>query len=204
MTRNAENINMKISNIGQQERVPYDFRIITLDKIYDWIDKKDYDDSIKIELKKMAAKYPSNAYSQFGKNFQKHLSRAQTAARKNRPLFVGELGDDNYKRIKSFDKDFLEPEKNTSSTVTDVLNKNKNIEMNMSKNEFDDDIVEKLNEKTNIIKNDVSSQECCSSQSCSSSCSTESEAVKENIDSVIDSHNPVIPKIPYGLKQISE
>lgn len=200
MTRNAENINMKISSIGQQERVPYDFRIITLDKIYDWIDKKDYDDSIKIELKKMAAKYPANAYSQFGKNFQKHLSRAQTAARKNRPLFVGELGDDNYKRIKSFDKDFAEPEKNASSIVTDVLNKNKNIEMDMSKNEFDDDVVEKLNEKTDIIKNDAPSQECCSSQSCS----TESKTVQKNTDSVVDLHDPVIPKIPYGLKQLSE
>ena len=67
----AESMNFKVSAISQPGRESRDFRMITLEKVYAWIDKKDYDESVKLELKKMVANYPNNAYVQFGKNFQK-------------------------------------------------------------------------------------------------------------------------------------
>jgi len=71
----------------------------------------------------MVARYPNNAYTTFGKNFQKHLIKAQALARKNRPMFVGELGDDNYKKLDSLDADFVSPDAKKTSTVTEVLTK---------------------------------------------------------------------------------
>lgn len=109
----AESMKFKVVHTNKNGESPEskDFRIITLDKIFAWIDKKDYDDAVKDELKKMVSKYPQNAYVNFGKNFQKHLGTAQKNARKNRPLYMGELGDDNYKKIRSLDGEMESPDK---------------------------------------------------------------------------------------------
>lgn len=119
----AESINFKVVNMTQPDRKNEDCRMITLDKVYAWIDKKEYDESIKNELKKMVAKYPNNAYVSFGKNFQKHLVKAQAIARKTRPLFVGELGDDNYMKLESLDAEFVSPQDKKTSKVTEILTK---------------------------------------------------------------------------------
>lgn len=124
----AESMKFKVTQMNKNGEASElrDFRIITLDKIFSWIDKKDYDDVVKDELKKMVSKYPQNAYVNFGKNFQKHLGTAQKNARKNRPLYTGELGDDNYKKIDSLDDEMAKPEKKGNiknlPSVTSVSN----------------------------------------------------------------------------------
>lgn len=109
----AESMKLKVvhTNKNGESSEPRDFRILSLDKIFAWIEKKDYDDTVKAELKKMVSKYPHNAYASFGKNFQKHLGVAQKNARNNRPLYTGELGDDSYKKINSLDDNMAPPEK---------------------------------------------------------------------------------------------
>ena len=128
----AESMKFKVvhSNKNGESPEARDFRIITLDRIFAWIDKKDYDDAVKDELKKMVSKYPQNAYVNFGKNFQKHLGTAQKNARKNRPLYTGELGDDNYKKINSLDDEMAPPERSGSIKSLPSLAS--------AKNDFDD------------------------------------------------------------------
>lgn len=108
---NAEYMKFKVVNDAGRARDEdrRDCRIITLDKIYDWIEKRGYDAAVNIELKKMVSKYPHNAFSSFGKNFEKHLVEAQKLAMKNRPMFVGELGDENYKRVETIGEDLVSP-----------------------------------------------------------------------------------------------
>lgn len=108
---NAEYMRFKVVNDAGHARDEHrrDCRIITLDKIYDWIEKRGYDEAVNVELKKMVSKYPHNAFSSFGKNFEKHLLEAQQLAMKNRPMFVGELGDDNYKRVESIGDGLVSP-----------------------------------------------------------------------------------------------
>ena len=107
----AEYMKFKVVNGNGQIREDShrDFRVLTLDKIFDWIDKRGYDAAVNAELKKMVSKYPHNAFASFGKNFEKHLAEAQKLASKNRPMFVGELGDDNYKRVESIGEDLVAP-----------------------------------------------------------------------------------------------
>ena len=153
----AESINFKVVNLNNPDREDQrDFRMLTLDKVFAWIDKKEYDESIKNELKKMVSKYPSNAYSSFGKNFRNHLSKAQMLARKDRPLFVGELGDDNYKKLDSLSEDFKSPDFKKSSVVTDTLNKEPKINdyIDMQKEDFDNGIDIKIEDQSpSIIPN---------------------------------------------------
>jgi hypothetical protein len=129
----AESMKFKVTQFKNEEDTQpnHDFRILTLDKIFDWIDRKDYDERVKEELKKMISKYPHSAYSKFGKNFQKNLSIAQKAANKNRPLFVGELGDNNYKRLDSLNDDFKRPEPKKMSLPSVKSIKNDFDEMDM-------------------------------------------------------------------------
>ena len=180
----AESMNFKVSAISQPGRESRDFRMITLEKVYAWIDKKDYDESVKLELKKMVANYPNNAYVQFGKNFQKHLVRAQNLARKTRPLFVGELGDDNYKKLESLNQDFVKPDKEKTTTVTKVLTKvYEDEEIQKMRDDFEDEIVsDDLKAKEKIVEN---------------------ENISQNIQPNTSTEKPLQPSTPYGLKQIS-
>jgi hypothetical protein len=152
----AESMKFKVTQLKSEEDTQpnRDFRILTLDKIFAWIDKKDYDEKVKEELKKMISKYPHSAYSKFGKNFQKNLSIAQKAANKNRPLFVGELGDSNYKRLDSLNDDFKTPEPKKMSLPSVKSIKNDFDEMDMpeinktqiSKDQKQEEIVQKKEE----------------------------------------------------------
>ncbi|MEI7486119.1 MAG: hypothetical protein WCJ72_01700 [Chryseobacterium sp.] len=150
----AESINFKVVNLNNPDREEQrDFRMLTLDKVFAWIDKKEYDESIKNELKKMVSKYPSNAYSSFGKNFRQHLGKAQMLAKKDRPLFVGELGDDNYKKLDSLNDDFKSPDFKKSSVVTDTLTKEPKINdyINMQTEDFDNGIDLKSEDQNPLI-----------------------------------------------------
>ena len=59
----AESMKFKVTQFKNEEdtQPSRDFRILTLDKIFAWIDKKDYDERVKEELKKMISKYPHSA-----------------------------------------------------------------------------------------------------------------------------------------------
>jgi len=142
----AESMKFKVSHMGNDGNVneTRDFRTITLDKIHAWIDKKDYDNALKEELKRMVGTYPQNAYVNFGKNFQKHLAKAQKNASKNRPLFSGELGDDNYKKIDSMHEELKPPER--KGNITSLPNGKQTI------NDFEDQ--EMLLPKSEILNVD--------------------------------------------------
>lgn len=122
MSREAESMNFNVSS-GEEKSRNKDCRIITLKKVFDFIDKKDYDESIKKELKRIVSAYPQNAFESFGRNFSRHLATAQKSARKNRPMFIGELGEDSYKRLESIDGDFKAPDKSKSSVVSSLPKK---------------------------------------------------------------------------------
>ncbi len=180
----AESLRFKVTPLrGDQERTeqPRDFRILSLDKIFAWIDRKDYDDNVKRELKKIVSKYPQSAYVHFGKNFQRHLAAAQKAARKNRPLFVGELGDNNYKKLQSLDEDFKTQEEIVEKKKSSTLPSVKEI-----KNDFDDIEmpVEKSASKNEQIQNENSVE----------TNKIEKEVVKDTKKE---------PSVPYGIKEIS-
>lgn len=182
----AESMKFKVTQIkndinSEPER---DFRILTLDKIFAWIDKKDYDPSIKQELKKMVSRYPHSAYPSFGKNFQKHLAAAQRAVRKNRPLFVGELGDSNYKKLDSLDGEFKAPEIKINDS-----GKNLNLpSVKSTPNDFDD--FEILENKTdnNDEKNVLIERKPDENKK-----SIESNKIESKDNSV-----------PYGMREISD
>ena len=107
---NAEYLKFKVvNNAGDAKEENRDFRILTIDKIHRWIEKKGYDSAVNIELKKMLSKYPHNAFAAFGKNFEKHLGEARRLAAKNRPMFVGELGDENYRRVENVGEEPVAP-----------------------------------------------------------------------------------------------
>jgi len=178
----AESMKFKVTQFKNEEDTQpnHDFRILTLDKIFAWIDKKDYDERVKEELKKMISKYPHSAYSKFGKNFQKNLSIAQKAANKNRPLFVGELGDSNYKRLDSLNDDFKSPETKKMSLPS----------VKSIKNDFDEMDMPEIN-KTQITK-DQKQEEIVPKQE---------EIEKDQKQEEIVQKKEEI-KIPYGLKEI--
>ena len=74
-------------------------------------------------------------------------------ARKDRPLFVGELGDDNYKKLDSLSEDFKSPDLKKSSVVTDTLNKEPKINdyIDMQKEDFDNGIDMKSEDQNSSI-----------------------------------------------------
>jgi len=172
----AESMKFKVTQLKNEQDTQsnHDFRILTLDKIFAWIDKRGYDETVKEELKKMISKYPHSAYSKFGKNFQKNLSIAQKAANKNRPLFVGELGDSNYKRLDSLNDDFKTPEPKKMSLPS----------VKSIKNDFDEMDMPEIN-KTQISK-DQKQEEILKDQ--------KQEEIVQKKEEI---------KIPYGLKEIS-
>jgi hypothetical protein len=188
----AESMKFKVTQLKSEEDTQpnRDFRILTLDKIFAWIDKKDYDEKVKEELKKMISKYPHSAYSKFGKNFQKNLSIAQKAANKNRPLFVGELGDSNYKRLDSLNDDFKTPEPKKMSLPS----------VKSIKNDFDEMDMPEIN-KTQISK-DQKQEEIVPKKEEIAKDQKQEEILKDQKQEEIVQKKEEI-KIPYGLKEIS-
>lgn len=181
----AESMKFKVTQLkNEQDTQPsHDFRILTLDKIFAWIDKRGYDETVKEELKKMVSKYPHSAYSNFGKNFQSNLAIAQKAAHKNRPLFVGELGDSNYKRLDSLNDDFKKPEPKNMSLPS----------IKSIKNDFDEMDMPEIN-KTQIAKDKKQEEiEIVSKQ--------EEIAKDQKQEEIVQKKEEI--KIPYGLKEIS-
>ena len=205
----AESMKFKVTQLKNDNDTEYnrDFRILSLDKILAWIDKKDYDETVKKELKRMIKSYPHSAYATFGKNFQKHLAAAQKAARKNRPMFVGELGDSNYKKLDSLDGEFKAPEPKINPENKPTLPSVKSVKNDFDDLDFlDDDVcVEKKHEEN---KNEILKQELENLDAFKSKVSRND---KENIavskqevnkkDIVEDNEEK---SLPYGLHEISE
>ena len=186
MSREAESMNFNVSTGGEEKNRNKDCRILTLKKVFDFIDKKDYDESVKKELKRMVSGYPQNAFESFGKNFSKHLASAHKAARKNRPMFIGELGEDSYKRLESIDGEFKAPDKNKNSVVSSLPKK--------PTVDFDD--LEFLKMEEAAIED---AQEASEADQAVASEAVASEAVVS--EAVV---NPEEAETPYGLKEIND
>ena len=74
-TNNAENLNFRIIS-GVPDRIPNNFRILTIKELLRWIDEKDIDEQVKEELKKMCSKYPQQALTNWKSNYNIHLRKA--------------------------------------------------------------------------------------------------------------------------------
>jgi hypothetical protein len=76
----AENLRFKIST-GREEfdnRVPCNFKILTLEDVYKIIDNTQIDDNTKKELKKKAGNYPFQALKTFVKNLDKNIAKIRS------------------------------------------------------------------------------------------------------------------------------
>jgi hypothetical protein len=93
MAKNAEHLNLKI-NAGERKNQPCNLRIITLEKVIQFIDNKKIDFNTKKILKNSASKYPQQALENWVKNFDKHLIKARTCLKLNKPKTIVELGDE--------------------------------------------------------------------------------------------------------------
>lgn len=91
-----EGLNFRIHLIGQANRVPCNLNPITLDKLINWIDKKEVEMPVKEELKRMAGKYPENALPNWVKNYNRHLLKAKKKVKSiEYPDFTGEKSEEN-------------------------------------------------------------------------------------------------------------
>jgi hypothetical protein len=71
----TENFKFKVST-GRDEfdnRVPSNFKTLTLEDVYKIIENTQTDDKTKLELKKKANKYPFQALKTFIKNLDKNI-----------------------------------------------------------------------------------------------------------------------------------
>lgn len=83
----TETFNFQIGAMGDQEREPCNFNVLTLEKLYRWIDNQELiDEAVKEELKKKANTYPQSALPNFKKNFKLHLAKAQKIVKNKIPL----------------------------------------------------------------------------------------------------------------------
>jgi len=201
----AESMKFKVTQLKNDNDTEHsrDFRILSLDKILAWIDKKDYDETVKKELKRMIKSYPHSAYSTFGKNFQKHLAAAQKAARKNRPMFVGELGDSNYKKLDSLDGDFKAPEPKINLDKTSSLPSVKSVKNDFDDLDFLDDDLNLTENKKEIINPEVSKKEIPEVET------LQKEKIKKTISKQKTQKQDIVEdskesSLPYGLHEISE
>lgn len=81
---NPENFKIKIKT-GREDvdsRVPCDFTNLNLKKLLSWIDSQNISSALKAELKKSASAFPHQALPTWQKNFNRHLSKAQSRLRK--------------------------------------------------------------------------------------------------------------------------
>jgi hypothetical protein len=98
-TNNTESLRFKILPTGKEEfdnREASNFRPMTLQRLYDWIDAKNLDALVKKELKKSAGNYPQQALGSWQKKFDTHLSNVQVHLRRTSHVNVPkhELGDE--------------------------------------------------------------------------------------------------------------
>jgi CRISPR/Cas system CSM-associated protein Csm4 (group 5 of RAMP superfamily) len=89
-----ENFKLKISLTGEQAKRPKsNFRPWTAQKLHEFIDSQNLDDTIKEELKKIVFKFPQQAYPQFRKNFQKYVMEATKKAREQTQIKEDSIED---------------------------------------------------------------------------------------------------------------
>ena len=103
-TNNTENLKFKILTTGKEDfdnRQKSNFKPMTLNRLYDWIDAKKLDDEVKKELKKSAGNYPQQALESWQKKFDTHLSHVQIHLRRlsNTIHLKYELGDEQKNEI---------------------------------------------------------------------------------------------------------
>lgn len=92
----TENLNFKVSAMGDTKREPCNFNILTLEKICRWIDKQPtLEDGVKEELKNKAGKYPQTALQNFKDNFKLHVAKAKKNVREVTPLNQEDNFNDN-------------------------------------------------------------------------------------------------------------
>jgi hypothetical protein len=83
---NPENFKVQIKT-GRDEvdsRVPCDFTNLTLKKLFSWIDSQQVGSLLKAELKKSASRFPHQALPAWQRDFDRHLSKAQSRLRKKK------------------------------------------------------------------------------------------------------------------------
>lgn len=93
MAKSAENLNVKI-NAGEGKNQPCNLRIVTLEKVLQFIENKKIDLNTKKILKNSASKYPQQALENWVKNFDRHLIQARNCLKLNKPKTIVELGDE--------------------------------------------------------------------------------------------------------------
>ena len=86
----AEHLNFSVGagnpNKKQKKRPPCNLKVLTLEKLHNWIDNLSIDDLLKIELKKSCSAYPQQALPFWQKNYSKHLSAAQNLLQNKKPI----------------------------------------------------------------------------------------------------------------------
>ena len=89
----AENIDVKLisGNYEVDNRKPSNLRILTLEKLFAFIDGKVKDEKLAEIVKNAAKQYPQQALSNFKKNIQSHI--AQSQKKLNNKAFEGEIGE---------------------------------------------------------------------------------------------------------------
>ena len=85
---------MKFSVSAGNSRTPSKLNTITLEKVIAWIDKREPDEPVRKELKRMVSFYPQTALENWMKNFQTHLSKARQAVSQKQRIEIVELGEE--------------------------------------------------------------------------------------------------------------
>jgi hypothetical protein len=95
MGNSAEKFGFKVGIAGDEEKKPCKLQIMTLERVYNFIDNKKFDAKLTVELKKLASKYPQQALENFIHNFNTHLLKARKTIRLSKPTTtLPELGED--------------------------------------------------------------------------------------------------------------
>lgn len=85
---------MKFSVSSGKSRNPSKLNTLTLEKVIAWIDKKESDEPVRRELKKMVSVYPQPALDNWMKNYQTHLAKARQAVSHKQRIEIVELGEE--------------------------------------------------------------------------------------------------------------
>ena len=94
-TNNSERLNFQVSAQGSESKEPCKLRIMTLERVNNFIESKRIDAKVKAELMRIAARYPQQALENFIHNFDHHLLKARQASKLSKPTVTAvELGDE--------------------------------------------------------------------------------------------------------------
>ena len=96
----TEGVNFRVVSMGRDEvdsRRPCNFRPLTLENLYQWIDSKNLEPRIKAELKAMAGQWPQQALPVWQKSYTRHLVIAQNKVRNGPAPEPKPLGEDDEK-----------------------------------------------------------------------------------------------------------